>query len=61
MRVVVTAMKNFPSKRASRLVRARSSAPRSSPRIESIDVPILRGVHAINQHCSDLARDGARR
>jgi hypothetical protein len=36
MRVEVTAMKNFPSKRGSRLMRARSSARRSRPRIASM-------------------------
>src|SRR6185295_493714 len=36
MPVEVTAMKKRPSKRASRLRRARSSAPRSRPRISSI-------------------------
>ena len=36
MPVDVTAMKNFPSKRGSRLTRARSSARRSRPRIASI-------------------------
>jgi len=33
MRVDVTAMKNFPSNRGSRLVRARSSAAESRPKI----------------------------
>jgi hypothetical protein len=36
MRVEVTAMKNLPSKRGSRLTRARSRARRSRPRIASI-------------------------